>query len=105
MNDSFFCDEKKAPGIIIPTPKKGGQELQPVQCTPAETLAGSSALLDFSKCMDYNKTSMMMTNFDTNNFGDLDTFEACAHSFRDNSNHGGHTALGCLQILVHAAMK
>jgi hypothetical protein len=102
MEESYFCDEKQAPGIIIPTPRNGGQELQPVQCTPAETLAGSSALLDFSKCMAFDKTPLMMTNFDTNNFGDLDTFETCAHSFRDNADHGGHTALGCLQVLVNA---
>jgi len=43
----------------------------------------------------------MVTDFDQNNFGDLDKFESCAHSF-STEGHGGHTALGCLQILVNA---
>lgn len=102
MNDSSFCNEKQGPGIIIPTPKNGGKEMAPLQCTPAETLAGSAALLNFSQCMDYDKNPIMMTKFDSNNFGDLDTFEACAHAFRNKTDRGGHTALGCLQILVDA---
>lgn len=102
VGESYFCNEKQAPGMIIPTPKNGGKDLPPKPCNPAETIAGTSALLDFSKCMDYDKTHMMMIDFDTNNFGKLDTFEACAHSFRDNADHGGHTALSCMQVLVNA---
>lgn len=75
---------------------------QPWQCTTTERLVGTAAVLDFSKCMDYDKTPLTMTNFDTNNFGDLDAFEKCAHSYRDIDGHGGLTALGCLQILVDA---
>ena len=97
-----YCDSKQAPGIIIPSPKDGVKPAQPVQCTPAETLGGTSALLQFSKCLDFDKTPLMMTDFDSNNFGHLDTFESCAHSFAATADHGGKSALACLQILVDA---
>jgi hypothetical protein len=44
---------------------------------------------------------MMVTDFDQSNFGDLDVFEMCAHSFNKDVNHGGRTAQGCMQILAN----
>jgi hypothetical protein len=103
VDDSYFCNDKQAPGMIVPTPKNGGKEAQPIPCTPAQTLGGGKALIDFSKCMDnYDQTPLMLTDFDSNKFGELDLFEACAHEFRDKDNHGGRKALDCLQILVNA---
>lgn len=96
-----FCDKKAAPGLIPIKPAYGGQDVER-QCTPAEVLEGSTAIIDFSLCMHESKDSFMIADFDENNFGDLDTFEACAHSFQAKDDHGGHTALGCMQILVNA---
>jgi hypothetical protein len=58
--------------------------------------------MDFSKCSDLDELGILITDFDQNNFGQLDTFETCAHSFRDEANHGGHTAMGCMYILKSA---
>jgi hypothetical protein len=96
-----FCNQKAAPGIIIPQPDNRGY-IQPIPCTPSETTAGGQAVLEFGKCMDYDKTSMLMTDFDENNFGNMDNFEACAHSFNDDRKHGGRTALECMKILYKA---
>ena len=98
-----YCNSKQAPGVIIPTPKDGTPPAQPVPCTPAEVLGGTTALLEYSQCLAFDKTPIMMTDFDSNNFGPLDTFEACAHKFAGEKDHGGHTALECMQILVDAA--
>jgi hypothetical protein len=58
--------------------------------------------MTFAKCSNFDEVGMMMTDFDENNFGALDTFEACAHSYTKESLHGGRTALGCMQILRNA---
>ena len=58
--------------------------------------------MDFSKCSNMDQMSELVTKFDNENFGALDSFETCAHSFADDENHGGHTALGCLKILHNA---
>lgn len=98
---SDFCSKKGTPGAVIPPdPSPGSNTKKP--CSPAETVAGGNAVLSFSKCTTWDQVSMMVTEFDQNNFGDLDTFEACAHEFQKKTNHGGHTALGCMQILVNA---
>jgi hypothetical protein len=100
---SDFCYWKLVPDIIVPpTPKDGSKGDQAKPCSPAETLSGTTALMNFSKCMNYDQNPMMMTDFDSNNFGDLDTFEACAHAYVSAKDHQGRTALGCLQILVNA---
>jgi hypothetical protein len=97
-----YCDSKQAPGMVIPKPNNAIDPAQPVQCTPAETLSGTTALLQFSKCLDFDKNPLLMTDFDSNNFGHIDTFESCAHTFAASVTHGGETALGCMQILVDA---
>ena len=77
-------------------------ERKPVPCSAAETIAGSNAVIQFSKCTDFDEVGIMIKEFDNENFGQLDAFEACAHSFAENEDHGGHTALGCMQILSNA---
>jgi hypothetical protein len=98
--NSVFCGDKSTPGTPI-TPANGNPDA-PKQCSPAETIKGSSAVIAFSKCTDFDQVGMMVSEFDQNNFGQLDAFEACSHSFTRDPNHGGHTALGCMQILSNA---
>uniref|UniRef100_A0A7S2YR92 Uncharacterized protein n=1 Tax=Entomoneis paludosa TaxID=265537 RepID=A0A7S2YR92_9STRA len=71
-------------------------------CSPSQTLAGGTAIIEFSQCTKFDEIAMLMVEFDQNNFGDLDTFEACAKDYRDTPNHGGRTAMSCLRILVNA---
>lgn len=71
-------------------------------CSPAETVTGGNAVIAFGKCTDIDQASMMVTDFDQNNFGSLDKFEACSHAFKSKPDRGGKTALDCLQILVDA---
>ena len=100
--NSLFCANKSGPGAVSP-PKAPDDDKGPRACSPAETIKGSGAVIDFHKCTDLDEVSMMVTEFDNNNFGQLDAFEACAHSYSDDEHHGGHTALGCMQILTNAA--
>ena len=72
-------------------------------CSPHETLQGSNSILEFSECTNFDEIAMLMIEFDNSHFGDLDTFEACAHAYKqDSTTHGGHTAMGCLRILFNA---
>lgn len=99
---SFFCDARLNPGISPLIPFDDAQLRQPQQCSPSQTIQGGAALLDFSKCTNFDQLAVMMIDFDQNNFGDLDTFEACAHQYRDREDHGGRTAQGCMKILKNA---
>ena len=72
------------------------------ECTPKETMEGTSAIMDYSDCANLDSVSLLITDFDQNNFGQLDAFETCAKSFRDEENHGGRTALSCMKILKNA---
>ena len=65
-------------------------------------MKGTKAVMDFSKCSKMDEIGVMVTDFDQSNFGQLDQFEMCAHSFADDANHGGHTALSCMKILYNA---
>jgi hypothetical protein len=99
---SGYCTSKQSgPGAVIPKTVPDKQPSQK-QCTAAETLQGSNAVLTFSKCTNFDQVGMMVTNFDENNFGALDTFEACAHSFQNEPGHGGKTAMFCMKILSDA---
>jgi hypothetical protein len=90
------------PGQGGKDPSKDNDNSKPDACTPKETMAGSKAVIAFSKCANVDELGSMITDFDQNNFGQLDAFETCAHSFTDEDNHGGHTALGCMKILHNA---
>ena len=95
-----FCNKKASPGLPVDTGGEGDNTQDP--CSPAETVTGGNAVLAFGKCTDMNQASMMVTDFDQNNFGMLDSFEACAHAWKSKPDRGGYTALGCLEILVNA---
>jgi len=99
---SEFCTNKSGPGQVMPPTPKGGDENTVKQCTPKETMDGTSAIMDYSLCTNMDSVSLLITDFDQNNFGQLDSFETCAHSYKDEENHGGRTALSCMQILKNA---
>ena len=95
-----YCTKKSAPGQVIPlTPKDNENKKVIEDCTPKETIAGTSAIMDYASCTNLDSVSLLISNFDQNNFGQLDSFETCAHSYKDEENHGGRTALSCMQIL------
>jgi len=100
---SAFCNHEKPSGNVAPTPpKKDDDNSTPRKCTGQETMSGASAVLSFSECANMEEIGVMVEEFDESNFGQLDQFEACAHAFNDEDNHGGHTALSCMQILYNA---
>ena len=98
---SDFCSTKTAPGQAAP-PEIPKDKNIVKECTPQETIDGTQAIMDYSACANLDSVSLLITEFDQNNFGQLDSFETCAHSFRDEVNHGGRTALSCMQILKNA---
>ena len=65
-------------------------------------MKGSEAVLTFGGCTNFDQISLLVKNYDSNKFGLLDQFESCSHGFSASPDHGGHTALGCMQILVNA---
>lgn len=98
---SDFCTNKRSPGAVVPPSGKqpSGEE---ASCTPLEIANGGAAVLRYSQCTKLDQVALTIPEFDQNNFGALDVFEACAHNFNEKENHGGHTALGCLKILEDA---
>jgi len=92
-----YCTGKSGPGQVIPPTPKGGDKNIVKQCTPRETIDGTSAIMDYSSCSNLDSVSLLITEFDQNNFGQLDSFEMCAHQFKDGANQ--RTALSCMQIL------
>lgn len=100
--DSTYCASKLAPGKNYPAPDQDKKANSLPDCSPTQTLKGGAAVMAFGQCSDIDQVSMMVTDFDENNFGDLDRFEACSHSFASQSKSGRKTALECLQILVDA---
>ena len=102
-DNQAFCESKVTPGTIIPPkPMKPDEPAIKRPCSASETLQGSSSVMAFAKCSNFDQIGIMITEFDENNFGPLDTFETCAHSYTKDDNHGGRTALGCMQILANA---
>jgi len=98
---SSYCQTKLNPGITPVDPVDESDDyLRP--CSPAETIQGSNAVISFSQCTEFDQVAMMVTEFDNNNFGQLDTFETCAHSFKNEPYHGGRSALECMRILKSA---
>jgi len=100
---SIICSKKDGPGAAIPpVDNRDNDNSAPAKCSGGETMKGAKAVMDFSQCSKMDDIGVMVTDFDQSNFGQLDQFEACAHSFADEENHGGHTALGCMKILYNA---
>ena len=101
MEDSDFCEKKVNPNVVpalspVFVPDEPNEQRE---CTPRETVQGSGAVAAFSQCTDFDKVQIMVTDFDQDNFGMLDVFEKCAHSYQNDPRHGGYTALGCMRIL------
>lgn len=69
-------------------------------CTPTQTLAGGTAIIEFNECTNFDEIAMLMIEFDQDHFGDLDSFEACAHSFHQDRK--SRTAMSCMAILSNA---
>jgi len=100
---SEYCTNKSGPGQVVPPSPKDHEEKKVIQeCTPKQTIQGTSAIMDYSSCTNLDSVSLLISEFDQNNFGQLDAFETCAHSYKDEDNHGGRTALSCMQILKNA---
>jgi len=74
-------------------------------CSGMEIFGGGQAVADWQTCTDIGDATNLFKAWDENNFGKLDDFEACAHSYHDDSNHGGHKASDCMQILLDTAMS
>eukprot|EP00541_Cyclophora_tenuis_P014858 CAMPEP_0116549496 /NCGR_PEP_ID=MMETSP0397-20121206/4907_1 /TAXON_ID=216820 /ORGANISM="Cyclophora tenuis, Strain ECT3854" /LENGTH=363 /DNA_ID=CAMNT_0004074229 /DNA_START=37 /DNA_END=1128 /DNA_ORIENTATION=- len=64
-------------------------------------MKASAALSGFARCTGY-EFGAMITEFDQQNFGTLDVFEKCAHSYKQEPLHGGYHALGCMKLLKDA---
>ncbi|KAL9191017.1 hypothetical protein ACHAXT_000723 [Thalassiosira profunda] len=86
---------KKAGGSSAASSTTGGA----ATCAPEQTLKGTSSLVKFSECADVDQLMAMVTDFDNDNFGQLDVFESCAHTYDEEPMHGGKNALDCMKIL------
>jgi len=84
---------------------KAGKAGMAAVCGPKETRQGTSALGKFSQCANFDQMNAMMTTFDNDNFGTLDMFEACAHTYQNEPMHGGKRALDCMRILNNLVLK
>ena len=105
-NKKEYCINRDIPHDFSNNDKKGDDGNSDFAlCTPMEIMQGGEAILEFSKCSQFDEVSMLLTEFDQNHFGNLDAFEACAHEYHDRTNHGGHTAQSCMDILIKATTK
>jgi len=68
-------------------------------CGPEQTLSGTGALVKYAECAHVDQMMAMVTEFDNDNFGMLDVFEDCAHTYNHEPAHGGKKALDCMNIL------
>lgn len=101
--DKDVCTKKDGPGSMLPpSDNRDDENSSPKKCSGAETMKGAKAVMDFSECAKMDDIGVMVIDFDQSNFGQLDQFETCAHEYTQQSNHGGHTALGCMQVLFNA---
>ena len=84
-----------SPGAATAGSATGGTAV----CGPEQTIKGTQALIKFSDCADVDQMMAMVTEFDNDNFGMLDLFEDCAHTYENEPLHGGKNALDCMKIL------
>lgn len=68
-------------------------------CGPDQIIKGTQSLTKFAECANVDQMMAMVTEFDNDNFGMLDLFEDCAHSYEKDALHGGKNALDCMKIL------
>lgn len=92
-------------GIIKPAiaPSSGGTGSAAISgtsvCSPEQTMKGTYSLVQFSGCALVDEMMVMVTDFDNDNFGMMDLFEDCAHTYDEQPLHGGKSALDCMKIL------
>ncbi|KAL7542687.1 hypothetical protein ACHAWF_007229 [Thalassiosira exigua] len=86
-------------GVIKPVATPTSSTSASSMCTPEQTLQGTDSLVDWADCADVDEMMVMVTNFDNDNFGALDLFEACAHTYANEPMHGGKNAMDCMKIL------
>ncbi|GKZ00759.1 hypothetical protein MPSEU_001027700 [Mayamaea pseudoterrestris] len=71
--DSSYCASKLSPGKTYPSPGQQDKKSSSLpDCSPTETLKGGAAVMAFNTCSNIDQISMMVTDFDQNNFGDWD---------------------------------
>lgn len=110
-----YCATKKS-GMVDPgdkvDPGNPADEMKPDkkdsntgECNSDQTLSGSSAVLKYSTCTDISQTTALVSDWNEDNFGPLDEFEACAHSYKNDYAHGGKKALECMRILQSIATE
>ena len=95
-----YC-ETKAAGGTAPSPSAAAKKKKKV-CNSQDVLTGTAAVMAFAECSDVDSISAMVTNYDEDNFGKLDAFETCAHSYANDARHGGRKALDCMRVLHDA---
>jgi len=94
-----YC-ENKSPDQLKPKAKTNSTAIS--QCNSDQIKKGSSAAITFSKCSNIDSIVATVTNFDQDNFGALDLFEDCAHTYANEPMHGGKRALECMNYLYGA---
>jgi len=72
-------------------------------CGPEQIGIGGQAVFEWQTCTSLGGTNNMIKDWDENEFGALDAFESCSHSYANDANHGGKKAEDCMQILLDAA--
>eukprot|EP00592_Proboscia_alata_P007472 CAMPEP_0194360080 /NCGR_PEP_ID=MMETSP0174-20130528/7384_1 /TAXON_ID=216777 /ORGANISM="Proboscia alata, Strain PI-D3" /LENGTH=869 /DNA_ID=CAMNT_0039131365 /DNA_START=117 /DNA_END=2726 /DNA_ORIENTATION=+ len=70
-------------------------------CNAQQILGCSAAVVEFSACSNVNSIDSIISEWNNDNFGGLDTFEACAHSYANSRSHGGNSAMDCMKKLVN----
>lgn len=54
----------------------------------------------YSQCSDIDQVLALTDNWNEDNFGALDDFELCAHTYNNEKNHGGKEPLDCMRLLA-----
>jgi len=98
-SSQFFPDDSSD----APPTKTEDKTTNEGECNSDQTLKGSSAVLKYSTCSEIDQTQAILNEWDENNFGPLDEFEACSHSYQNDYAHGGKKALDCMRILESIA--
>ena len=101
MQATEYCDTRVShqPGSGGETPNEPGVGQD---CSAQGTVKGINAAVVFSECTNFLQVNTMVTDYDQDNFGTLDVFEKCVHTYKREPLHGGHSALGCMKILADA---
>eukprot|EP00934_Nitzschia_sp_Nitz4_P006012 Nitzschia sp. Nitz4//scaffold119_size111653//57707//60550//NITZ4_004193-RA/size111653-processed-gene-0.189-mRNA-1//-1//CDS//3329533845//6002//frame0 len=94
--DSDFCQ-----GGSDSDGKQDNDNSLPQSCSSAEAMKCVDATMQFQECSTMDARAMA-AQYDQNNFGELDLFESCSHSYNDENGRGSHKALSCMNMLYNA---